>query len=55
VILSGVRDGAEEAFETAGLPTIHVGPLDRAAAEALLDARSPGLPPAVRHRMLEAA
>ncbi|GLY08468.1 AAA family ATPase [Actinoplanes sp. NBRC 101535] len=39
----------------ADLPDLPVNPLDRRAAEALVDSRVTGLPPAVRERLLAAA
>lgn len=55
VILLGVRDGEEDAFDAARLPELRLGPLDDDAAAALLDAHSPGLSQALRRRLLAAA
>ncbi len=52
VLLAAVRAGFGTPFEDAGLPELHLERLDEAAAEALLDARAPGLTPAIRERVL---
>ena len=55
VLILTIREGAENPFETAGLPELLVGPLDQDSAGHLLDARTPGLAPAVRELLLQAA
>ena len=55
VLLAAIRDGFRAAFDDAGLPALHLGPLDEAASAALLDARAPDLPAAVRERVLDEA
>jgi DNA-binding CsgD family transcriptional regulator len=55
VLILTIREGAENPFATAGLPELQVGPLDQDSAGDLLDARTPGLPPAVRESLLAAA
>ena len=52
VLLAAVRAGFGTPFEDAGLPELHLERLEDAAAEALLDARAPGLTPAIRERVL---
>ena len=52
VLLAAVRAGFDTPFEDAGLPELRLERLDDAAAEALLDARAPGLTPAIRERVL---
>ena len=55
VLLAAVRDGFPSSFDGAGLPELSPGRLDGPEAAALLDARSPGLRPAVRERVLAEA
>jgi DNA-binding CsgD family transcriptional regulator len=55
VLILAIRDGTDNPFESAGLPELLIGPLDGAAAGTLLDARAPGLAPAVRGPLLRAA
>ena len=55
VLLAAARDGFRGSFDDAGLPELNLRRLDRAAAAALLDARAPGLGPAVRERVLDEA
>jgi DNA-binding CsgD family transcriptional regulator len=55
VLVLTIRDGTENPFESAGLPELPIGPLDETSAEALLDARMPGLGPAARDPLLRAA
>jgi DNA-binding CsgD family transcriptional regulator len=55
VLILMIREGAENPFETADLPELPVGPLDQDSAGHLLDARTPGLVPAVRESLLRAA
>ena len=55
VLVLAVRDGIDNPFEAAGLPELVIGPLDDASAGALLDAFAPGLSPAVRDPLLQAA
>jgi DNA-binding CsgD family transcriptional regulator len=52
VLLFGVRDDLDSRYDEAGIPELRLGPLDHAAADALLDARTPGLPTDVRRRLL---
>jgi hypothetical protein len=55
VLLAALRDGFEGPYADAGLPELRLSRLTDAAAAALLDARAPGLRPAVRRRVLEEA
>ena len=55
VLLAAIRDGYEDALTETGLPTLRLSGLDDGAAGALLDRQAPGLPPAVRARLLEEA
>jgi DNA-binding CsgD family transcriptional regulator len=55
VLILTIREGTENPFETADLPELPVGPLDQDSAGDLLDARTPGLMPAVRKSLLQAA
>jgi DNA-binding CsgD family transcriptional regulator len=55
VLVLAVREGIDNPFEAAGLPELLIGPLDDASAGALLDAHAPGLSPAVRDPLLQAA
>lgn len=52
VILAAARDGAETAFDRAGIPTLVLDRLDTRSSAELLTAREPGLPPAHRERVL---
>ena len=52
LLLAAVREGFGTPFEDAGLPELRLERLDDAAASALLDARAPGLAPAMRERVL---
>lgn len=51
-LLLATRDVPGEGVETAGIRELALGPLDDAAADALLEANAPGLVPAVRSRVL---
>jgi DNA-binding CsgD family transcriptional regulator len=53
LLLAAIRDGYQSPFTDAGLPALHLEPLPAAAAAALLDSRAPGLPHAVRDRLLD--
>jgi DNA-binding CsgD family transcriptional regulator len=55
VLLASIREGSPSALEQVGLPELRLGPLDAAAADALLGARAPDLPPATRARVLAEA
>jgi DNA-binding CsgD family transcriptional regulator len=55
VLVLAIRDGIDNPFESASLPELLIGPLDEVSAAALLDARTPGLAPAVRDPLLQAA
>ena len=55
VVILVIREGIDNPFEKCGLPELLIGPLDDASAGALLDARTPGLGPAVRDPLLQAA
>ena len=55
VLILTIREGAENPFATADVPELPVGPLDQDSAGHLLDARTPGLVPAVRESLLRAA
>jgi DNA-binding CsgD family transcriptional regulator len=52
-MLCASRSGDESFFERSGLSTVELGPLDDEAAGALINARFPGLAPAVRARLLD--
>jgi len=54
-LLVAVRDGLASPFGHAGLPELVLAGLAEPAAEALLDARAPGLDPALRDRLLAEA
>jgi DNA-binding CsgD family transcriptional regulator len=54
-LLAAVRDGLASPFDDAGLPELRLAGLDAHAAAELLDARSPGLAPALRDRLLAEA
>jgi len=53
LLFAVIRDGYENPLNDAGLPALHLEPLPAAAARALLDSRAPGLPDAVRDRLLD--
>jgi len=53
LLFAVIRDGYENPINDAGLPALHLEPLPAAAAAALLDSRAPGLPEAVRDRLLD--
>jgi DNA-binding CsgD family transcriptional regulator len=55
VFLAALRDGFPGVLDTAGLPDIGLGRLDGPTSAAVLDARAPGLPAAVRERVLDQA
>ncbi len=55
LILIAMRSGHATAFDGANLAELQVGPLDDAAAAAVLDDRSPELDARVRRRVLEGA
>jgi DNA-binding CsgD family transcriptional regulator len=55
VLVLVVREGIDDPFEAAGLPELLIRPLDAASASALLDATAPGLSPALRDPLLQAA
>jgi predicted ATPase len=55
VLMLVVREGIDDPFEAAGLPELAIRPLDAASASALLDATAPGLSPALRDPLLQAA
>jgi DNA-binding CsgD family transcriptional regulator len=54
-LLIAVRDGIASPFDDAGLPGLLLAGLAEPAAKALLDARAPGLNPALRDRLLAEA
>ncbi|WP_051221865.1 AAA family ATPase [Conexibacter woesei] len=55
VLLAAVRDGAAARGGDLGIPVHTLSGLEVGAARALLDARAPGLPAAVRRRLLHDA
>ena len=55
VLLAAVRDGAAARGGDLGIPVHTLNGLEAGAAGALLDARAPGLPAAVRRRLLHDA
>ncbi len=55
VLLFAIRDDVANPFEPAHLPEIQLLPLERAPAAELLEAHAPGLPLAVRERLLDEA
>jgi len=55
LILIAVRSGYATAFDGAGLAELRLGPLDDAAAAAVLNHRSPKLDATLRRRVLEEA
>ena len=54
-LLVAIRDGFASPFGDAGLPELRLAGLTEPAATALLDARAPGLDPALRDRLLAEA
>lgn len=54
-LLVAVRDGLASPFDNAGLPELLLAGLAEPGAGALLDARAPGLDPALRDRLLAEA
>jgi DNA-binding CsgD family transcriptional regulator len=54
-LVAAIRDGYASPLNEAGLPSVALSGLEPTAATALLDARSPGLPAAVRDRFLREA
>lgn len=54
-LLLAQRSGDESFFDTASVPTLHIGPLDDAAATALVDRHHPQAHPSVRHRVVAEA
>jgi hypothetical protein len=54
-LLVTIRDGLASPFGAAGLPELVLAGLTEPAAAALLDARAPGLDPALRDRLLAEA
>ena len=54
-LLLATRDVPGEGVETAGIRELALGPLDDAAADALLEANASGLAPAARSRVLREA
>ncbi len=55
LLVAAVRDGFESPFDDAGLSALHLEALPAPVAAALLDSRAPGLPAAVRERLLDEA
>jgi DNA-binding CsgD family transcriptional regulator len=55
VLLAAIREGYESPLREAGLPELHLDGLSDEAARGLLDGGHPGLPPAVRERLLAEA
>ena len=55
LLVAAIRDGYETPLREAGLPSVALRALDPPTAAALLDSRSPGLPPGVRERFLREA
>jgi len=55
VLFAAIRDGFPGVFDEADLPDVGLRRLDDATSAALLDARAPGLGPAVRDRVLSEA
>ncbi len=53
--LAGLRERSDSPLQSAGLPEIHVGPLNDADATELLDSIAPNLGPDVHRRILEQA
>jgi DNA-binding CsgD family transcriptional regulator len=54
-LVAALRDGYASPLNEAGLPSVALSGLEPTAATALLDARSPGLPAAMRDRFLREA
>jgi len=52
ILLLAIRDGFPSVLLEAGLPELPLSPLGEPDASALLDARAPGLEPALRERIL---
>jgi DNA-binding NarL/FixJ family response regulator len=55
ILLVAIRDGVESPLNEAALPALHLEALDDTAANALLDAHTPDLAPAIRARLLSEA
>jgi DNA-binding CsgD family transcriptional regulator len=55
LLIAAIRDGLESPFAGAGLPSVRLEALPPREAAALLDSRAPGLPAAVRERLLDEA
>ncbi|GGM54399.1 LuxR C-terminal-related transcriptional regulator [Dactylosporangium sucinum] len=55
VVLASARTGAASCFDELRIPVLDVPPLPAAEAGALLDARRPGLAPAVHERIMREA
>jgi len=55
LLVAGIRDGFDSPFNDARLGSLHLEALPAPTASALLDSRAPGLPVAVRERLLEEA
>ncbi|MEU3519929.1 AAA family ATPase [Streptomyces sp. NPDC006654] len=53
--LAAMRPGSDSFFETSGLPTYQLLPLDAQSATSLVDSHSPGLRGQARQRVLETA
>ncbi|MBL1097713.1 ATP-binding protein [Streptomyces coffeae] len=54
-LLFALREGHAASLGTLDIRELHLKPLEPAAADALLDAREPGLDPGVRRRVVETA
>jgi len=55
VLIAATREGYDTPLLHAGLQVLHLEPLDQSAAAALLDDSAPGIPTAVRQRVLDEA
>ena len=55
VLLAATREGFDSPLEHAGLPPLHLEPLDPDAAGALLDSTAPDAAPALRQQVLDEA
>jgi DNA-binding CsgD family transcriptional regulator len=55
VMLLAVRDESAPWIEQAGLPEVHLEPLNEASSAAVLDVSAPGLAPGLRQRILAEA
>jgi DNA-binding CsgD family transcriptional regulator len=55
LLVAAIRDGYATGFDDAGLSELRLERLGKVESTALLDVRSPGLPPHVRGQILEAA